>query len=440
MSLLKRKQLSDDVAGRCPNCHERMPAGARRCTMCGPSPGGSANQGTARARRRAPSLRARRVTAVTSRWMALLVVTRLLSAGVGVLLLAVHRVTPYDPLLIIGAVAFTVASLGAFAYRPRLQLSPGAWLLDGVGALALVAASEDWRSPFYVLMLTALILPATALSFRRALAWGIAFTLAYFAIALSTSLDANTLESTIRLETLATHLMVPLVVVLSLTYATDLLERLRGERLRSERLAVESERQRIAWELHDSAKQRVHATHLVLSALHEQVDGEQAQLVEYALSEMRAAGADMDTSVAQLRTPLAGRSVKRLLSERAAELAPASEAQITVRGTVGELPAHVAAHVYRIAAEALTNAVRHSGATHVEVVLARNRSSATIEVCDDGSGLPATRRPGSNGLGSMRARADTIGADLSLGPGPGRRGTRVALTFSTQPDEGTSKP
>ena len=82
-----------------------------------------------------------------------------------------------------------------------------------------------------------------------------------------TELDANTLESTIRLETIATHLMVPVVVVLALAYAAEILERLRGERLRSERLAVESERQRIAWELHDSAKQRVHAAHLVLSAL-----------------------------------------------------------------------------------------------------------------------------------------------------------------------------
>ncbi|CAA9501478.1 MAG: hypothetical protein AVDCRST_MAG67-1917 [uncultured Solirubrobacteraceae bacterium] len=378
--------------------------------------------------------------AVTSRWMALLLMTRLLAAGVGVLLTAVHRVTDHDPLLILGAVAFTVASLGAFAYVPRLQLSPSAWFVDCFAALALVAASEDWRSPFYVLMLTALILPSTGLSFRGALAWGMAFALAYFAIAVYTSLDAETLESAVRLETIATHLMVPLVVVLALAYATDVLERLRGERLRSERLAVESERQRIAWELHDSAKQRVHAAHLVLSALQNQVEGPQEQLVAHALSEMRAAGADMDTSVAELRMPLEGRSVERLLDERAAQLVPASEAQITVRGSVGELPAHVAAHVYRIGAEALTNAVRHSGARHVDVALARNGSTATVEVCDDGKGLPAIRRPGSNGLRSMRARADTIGADLSFGPGRDGRGTRVSLTFSTQPDERTSQP
>ena len=360
--------------------------------------------------------------------------TRLLAAAVAVLLLLVHRVTTHDAELIVAGVAYTAASLGVLTAVPRLQLSPVAWLVDCAAVLALVAASEDWRSPFYVLMLTALVLPSTGQSFRRALGWGLAFALAYLGVASYTELDANTLESTIRLETIATHLMVPLVVVLALAYAADVLERLRDERLRSERLAVESERQRIAWELHDSAKQRVHAAHLVLSALQGQVEGGQAQLVSHALAELRAAGADMDTSVAELRTPLEGRSVERMLEERAAELAPVSEAQITVHGTLGELPAHVAAHVYRIGAEALTNAVRHGGAEHVDVALTRNGSNATIEVRDDGRGLPAVRRPGSNGLRSMRARADTIGATLSLGPGDGGRGTTVVLSLSTDPD------
>jgi len=371
--------------------------------------------------------------------MMLLLMTRLPAAAVAVVLLLVHRVTAHDGVLIVAAIVYTTGSLTVLTALPRLQLSPLAWLVDCAAVLALVAASEDWRSPFYVLMLTALVLPSTGLAFRRALGWGIAFALAYLGVAVYTELDANTLESTIRLETIATHLMVPLVVVVALAYATDVLERLRDERLRSERFAVESERQRIAWELHDSAKQRVHAAHLVLSALQGQVSGAQAQLVGHALGELRAAGADMDTSVAELRTPLEGRPVQRLLEERAAELGPVSEAEITVHGALGELPAHVAAHVYRIGAEALTNAVRHGAARHVDVILARNATSATIEVRDDGRGLATTRRPGSNGLRSMRARADTIGAALSIGPGPDGSGTSVVLSLSTDPEARSSQ-
>lgn len=37
MALINRKQSAEDVAVRCPKCHERVPDGARRCTMCGHS-------------------------------------------------------------------------------------------------------------------------------------------------------------------------------------------------------------------------------------------------------------------------------------------------------------------------------------------------------------------------------------------------------------------
>ena len=44
MALIKRKQTSDDVTVRCPNCHERVPEGARQCTMCGHSLGDVATE------------------------------------------------------------------------------------------------------------------------------------------------------------------------------------------------------------------------------------------------------------------------------------------------------------------------------------------------------------------------------------------------------------
>jgi signal transduction histidine kinase len=366
-----------------------------------------------------------------------MLMARLLAAAVAAVLLVVHRVTPYDGVLIVAVTGYTAVSLGLLTARPRLQLEPVAWLLDSVAVLGLVAASQDWRSPFYVLMLTALILPSTGLRFRRALAWVVAFTLGYLGVAVYTNLDPNTLQNTIRLETIATHVMVPLVVGLALAYSADVLDRLRTERRKSERLAVQSERQRIAWELHDSAKQRVHAAHLVLSALHGQVEGAPAELVEHALAELRAAGAEMDTSVAELRQPLEGRPLELLLSQRAAELAAMTDAEIAVNGAIGDLPAHVAAHTYRIAAEALTNAVRHAGAARIEVTLARDATTATVEVADDGCGLPATRRPASNGLRSMRARSETIGATLRIASGPERRGTSVKLTLPTTCAEGS---
>jgi signal transduction histidine kinase len=152
-------------------------------------------------------------------------------------------------------------------------------------------------------------------------------------------------------------------------------------------------------------------------------------LLDGALAELRNATADMETSVAELRTPLDGRPVDELLRERAAELSQAGVARIDVAGRLPLLPPLVAAHTYRIAAEALTNAVRHASCSAITVTLASAPEEITLVIADDGVGMPAETRPGGHGLRSMHGRAETIGARLQIGPGPGGRGTAVALAL-----------
>ncbi|MES1170752.1 MAG: ATP-binding protein, partial [Actinomycetota bacterium] len=147
------------------------------------------------------------------------------------------------------------------------------------------------------------------------------------------------------------------------------------------------------------------------------------------VGELRAATSDMETSVAELRTPLDGRPVDALLRERAAELSQTGVARIDVTGHLPALPPLVAAHTYRIAAEALTNAVRHADCTAISVTLAGGPDAMTLTIADDGVGMPAEPRPGGHGLRSMHGRAETIGAQLHIGPGPGGRGTAVALAL-----------
>ena len=349
------------------------------------------------------------------RWGELLTMTRLLAAALAVLLLAVHHVTSNDGVLIVVTVAWTVISLAALRL-PRVQRSALAWLVDVAVALALIWASGDWRSPFYLYAITALVLPATSLRFRAAVLWGLGYIAAYLAVAVGTErLDGGTLRSTARLETIATHLTVPLVVVLALAYAQRVLDRLAAERERTERLAVQAERQRIAWELHDSAKQRVHAAHLGLSALDGALPDGQRTIVDQAVGELRGATAEMDTSVAELREPLEGRPVDVLLRERAAELAGAASAEISVSGSLPRLSPLASAHVYRIAAEALTNAVRHAQADSIAVEMSP-AGQGEITIRDNGIGMASVRRPERNGLRSMRARAETIGAALQTAP------------------------
>lgn len=362
------------------------------------------------------------------RWVALFALSRAVATAVAVVLLVAHRVTANDGWLLSAGSAYGAASVAVALALPGTRRSVVVWAVDALAVLALIVLSGDWRSPFYLMAVTALVLPVTGRSPRFGLGWGLAFTLAYFAVAVVQGLDLEVLRTTARLDSLATHLLVPVLVTFALAYAGIVLERLEDERRRSERLAVEAERRRIAFELHDSAKQRVHAAHLVLSAVAPAIPAPHDAAVAQALDEMNRAAADMDTSVAELREPLDGRGLDERLRRRAAALAAATPAVIDVRGRAPELPPLVAAHAYRIAAEALTNAVRHAGAGTIGVEVDGGPGRLVVDVRDDGRGLPAQPRPGSHGLRSMRHRTTTIGGELLVEPGPGGRGTHVRLT------------
>jgi signal transduction histidine kinase len=78
------------------------------------------------------------------------------------------------------------------------------------------------------------------------------------------------------------------------------------------------------------------------------------------------------------------------------------------------LPAAVEVACYRIAGEALANAVRHSGARRVTLRVDATPSWVSLEVDDDGAGLPQQTRVGGLGLASMRQRAEEIGGRLAI--------------------------
>ncbi len=369
-------------------------------------------------------------------WVHLLVASRLFGAAVAVVLLSAHKVTNHDEQLIVAAVGWTAFSCLAVLRWPELHRRATVWVVDTVVVIGLILASEDWRSPFYIYGLTTLILPVTELRARPAVIWGTTWMLAYFGVAVVTALPAErTLRETARLETLATHLLLPLVITLALGYAAAVLRRLYEERERREQLAIDAERQRIAWELHDSAKQRLHAASLVLSTL----DPAPSQVI-HARRELEAAVADMQSAIDELRTPLDGRPLDEALRERAGELAVIADTEIVVRGGAPPLPVTTRAHVHRIASEALTNAVRHADADRIEVDIARRNGTLLVRVRDDGRGMPTDPRPGTSGLRGMAGRAATIGAELEIGPCDDGRGTAVTLSLPLDPPANGAPP
>ena len=88
---------------------------------------------------------------------------------------------------------------------------------------------------------------------------------------------------------------------------------------------------------------------------------------------------------------------------------------ISSEGPLADLPAAVEVAAYRIVSEALTNAARHAGAERIDGVLRACEDALTLEVRDDGCGLPDVVAPGV-GLASMQARAAELGGWCTVTP------------------------
>jgi len=92
-------------------------------------------------------------------------------------------------------------------------------------------------------------------------------------------------------------------------------------------------------------------------------------------------------------------------------------------------------HLYRIAQEAISNAVRHGGAKEVTLLLLPNKDRFSMMIRDDGCGI-SQPLPQTSGMGlrTMRYRAGSIGATLEICPGA-KGGTEVVCTIPLKPEE-----
>ena len=88
----------------------------------------------------------------------------------------------------------------------------------------------------------------------------------------------------------------------------------------------------------------------------------------------------------------------------------------------------MAVQAYRIIQEAITNAVKHSDADLIKVRLSGHDESVTVEISDDGRGMPDDIVSTGLGMMTMRQRAEMIGADFELHSFAGN-GTKVSCVL-----------
>jgi signal transduction histidine kinase len=226
----------------------------------------------------------------------------------------------------------------------------------------------------------------------------------------------------------------------------------------AQQLAALEERQRLARDLHDSVAQMLFSVTLVAQALgpawrRDPAEGERQvqrllDLTRTALAEMRALLSELRPAepvpeLAHAESTLT--SLSRIRREGLAQSLRVHLRESVPAGVRCELraeryrpqPLEIEEVLYRIAAEAVHNAVKHADASRLDLELSLSGARARLRVSDDGRGFDprrsARRRPGDlrgGGLGllSMRERAESIGGRLRLVSGPGR-GTRVDVVL-----------
>jgi signal transduction histidine kinase len=200
---------------------------------------------------------------------------------------------------------------------------------------------------------------------------------------------------------------------------------------RSRELSIVEERDRIARELHDSVAQKLFSLRLTADAAAALVTRDPARAAAQ-LATVRGLAAEaaeeLRSTVVGLRpVDLTAEGLDAALRKQVALLDRVHAARVRLHAEpVPRLTPEREEAAYRIAQEALHNALRHAEPRTVEVRLTADGTVVSLEVSDDGAGLPP--RPGgpSLGLASMRDRAEGAGGTLAVESRPGA-GTTVRL-------------
>jgi signal transduction histidine kinase len=185
------------------------------------------------------------------------------------------------------------------------------------------------------------------------------------------------------------------------------------------------ERQQLARELHDTVAHHVSAMVVraqagrVVAAARPEAAVEALLVIEEegsrTLAEMRALVGTLRDDDGPALAPVA---TLRDIAGLAEQGPGAARVQVTVTGDVDDVHPSVAAALYRIAQESVTNATRHAaGASTVDVDVRGDRDDVRLQVRDDGE--PPLGHGSGYGLVGMRERAVLLGGSLRAGPDPG---------------------
>jgi len=215
---------------------------------------------------------------------------------------------------------------------------------------------------------------------------------------------------------------------------------------KTKELAVVEERNRLARELHDSAKQKAFAALAQLGT----ANGVIASNPGAAKSHLNEAE-DLVYEVIEELTFLIQEIYPLALKEKGLatslreyvfdwENRTDIRAEVQIENETRCKP-EIEQAIFRIIQEALSNVARHSHATRVEVTLAYANQVIEAMVADNGCGMDPQKQPNGIGLRSIQERAESLGGSVQLESAPGC-GTcltaRIPIELKSKPDKGES--
>ncbi|HEY0228013.1 MAG TPA: GAF domain-containing sensor histidine kinase, partial [Mycobacterium sp.] len=203
---------------------------------------------------------------------------------------------------------------------------------------------------------------------------------------------------------------------------------LASGREHARQLTIVAERERIAHDLHDHVIQRLFAAGMDLQGTVARVRSpEVSDRLNRTLDDLQTIIEEIRTTIFQLKSPSENDGFRAEIQRVVADLTENRDIVTTVRmhGPMTAISGELAEHAEAVTAEAISNAVRHSGASRLTVEVSA-ADMLTVDIIDNGCGVPVdnSRR---SGLANMSYRAAQVGGRCEVSTPP-EGGTRVHWT------------
>ncbi len=313
---------------------------------------------------------------------------------------------------------------------------------QGIACLILVAVIDlvtSWKFSMFIFYCA----PVYVISLHFPKRTAITFTLATVVVATAANYDTIEFRGLAGFAWMAVNRLGGLLFVTGCgisfrSYRDEMLGRIEAMR-RTQQLereivnAGERERERIGQDLHDGVCQTLAAIDCAIQCLKVDLESDQSPRIgltaeiQKQLSLATQEARNMARSIYPVS--ISDDNLPDAIQDLATTMNSLFRGSIRVRSDEEVIvkDRDTATHLYRIAQEALSNAVRHANATRIDVDISQDDQGVTMSISDDGCGSSIQKRPDGMGQHTMRYRANLIGARITMKTAPSR-GTSVTCT------------